>query len=178
MGEGSGILVLEDLDHALARGARIYGEILGYNTCGSGGHVSQSNKDAVVQCIKAALEDAGVSEKDVDYINAHATATPQGDMEEAQALREIFGDGVPVSSLKGHLAHTLGASGAIEMAFSLLMMEKGMIIPTLNLETIDPECEGIFHVTRLLEKEIKLILKNCFAFGGINASLVCKKWES
>ena len=174
-GEGSGILVLEEYERAVNRNARIYAEISGYSTSGNGFHVSQSDKEPMVHCMNKALNDAGITPQEVDYINAHATATLQGDKEEAGAIKELFGDSVPVSSLKGYIGHTLGASGAIELIAALIMMEKGIIYPTLNLDNIDPDCQGINHVTRTIRKKIKIILKNCFAFGGINTALVCKK---
>jgi len=176
-GEGSGILVLEDYESARKRGAKIYAEIIGYNTCGNGAHVSESNREAIIFCIQEALKSASIAPKDIDYINAHATATIQGDKEEANAIRQIFGDSVPVSSLKGYIGHTLGASGAIELVASLIMMQKSKIYPTLNLQDPDKECSGIKHVMKPLDKEINILLKNCFAFGGINAALVCKKEE-
>ena len=174
-GEGSGIVVLEDYERALKRKAKIYAEIIGYSTRGNGNHVSESNREAIVLCVEEALQRATVSPQDVDYINAHATATIQGDKEEAAAIRQIFGDSVAVSSLKGYIGHTLGASGAIELIASLIMMERGVIYPTLNLEEPDKACQGIKHVTATLKKEVTILLKNCFAFGGINAALVCKK---
>lgn len=174
-GEGSGILLLEEYEHAVRRNARIYAEIIGYHTCGSGVHVSQSNKASIVSCFRHAVADAGIRPEDVDYINAHATATIHGDREEAEAIREVFGGSIPVSSLKGYIGHTLGASGAIELIASLVMMDKGCVYPTLNLESVSPDCEGICHVTGKLDKKINIIFKNCFAFGGINASIVCKK---
>jgi len=131
-GEGSGIIVLEEYERAVARKAKIYAEIIGYHTCGNGAHISQSSRAGMVSCISNALSNAHVEPKDVDYINAHATATVQGDKEEAQAIGEIFGDRVPVSSLKGYIGHTLGASGALELIASLAMMEKGCIYPTLK----------------------------------------------
>jgi 3-oxoacyl-[acyl-carrier-protein] synthase II len=173
-GEGSGVLVLEDYEMARNRGAKIYAEIIGYNSCGNGSHVSESNHEAIVFCIQEALKSAGITFKDIDYINAHATATIQGDKEEANAIRHIFGDSVPVSSLKGYIGHTLGASGAIELIASLIMMQKGKIYPTLNLEDPDKECSGIQHVMKPVNKKINILLKNCFAFGGINAVLICK----
>jgi 3-oxoacyl-[acyl-carrier-protein] synthase II len=173
-GEGGGILVLEDYERAVKRGAKIYAEIIGYNSCGNGSHVSESNREAIVSCIQGALNSAGIKPTEVDYINAHATATIQGDKEEASAIRHIFNDSVEVSSLKGYIGHTLGASGGIELIASLIMMQKSKSYPTLNLEDIDKECSGIKHVTQLIDKKINILLKNCFAFGGINASLVCK----
>ncbi len=174
-GEGSGILVLEEYEHAVNRNARIYAEITGYGTNGSGAHISQSDSGSIIQCIKETLGNAGTDPDEIDYINAHATGTEQGDREEAAAIREIFGPSVPVSSLKGYIGHTLGASGAIELIASLMMMKKNMVYPTLNLDEVSPDCEGVGHVKRPLGKEVKTLLKNCFAFGGINAALVCKK---
>jgi 3-oxoacyl-[acyl-carrier-protein] synthase II len=176
-GDGSGILLLEDLDRALSRGAKIYAEVVGYSTGGNGSHVSQSNSASMVRCMKDALNEAGLEPGNVDYVNAHATATIQGDKEESDAIRELFGDSVPVSSLKGHIGHTLGASGAIELIASLLMMERSVIYPTLNLENIDPECDGIMHVREKIPKDIRVLLKNGFAFGGINATIACRKYE-
>ncbi len=174
-GEGSGILILEEYERALQREAKIYAEIVGYNTCGNGIHVSQSYMEAMISCIKEALNNAAVEPHDIDYINAHATATIQGDKEEAGAIREIFGNSVPVSSLKGYIGHALGASGAIELIIALMMMKKGRLYPTLNLKNVGAECNGIFHVTKPLKRDINILVKNCFAFGGINAALVCKK---
>jgi 3-oxoacyl-[acyl-carrier-protein] synthase II len=174
-GEGSGLVVLEDYDRAVRRKARIYAEIKGYSTTANGLHVSQSNKESMITCMQQALRDAGVKADAIDYVNAHATATIQGDQEEAEAIRDVFGSTVPVSSLKGYIGHTLGASGAIELAASLSMMDQGVIFPTLNLSTISPECEGVHHVMQPLKKQITTVLKNGFAFGGINAALVCRK---
>jgi 3-oxoacyl-[acyl-carrier-protein] synthase II len=174
-GEGSGILVLEEYERAVQRKTRIYAEITGFSTTANGLHVSQSNKESMVACMRQAMNDAGVPASDIDYINAHATATTQGDQEEAEAIAEIFGSTVPVSSLKGYIGHTLGASGAIELAAALKMMEQGTLQSTRNLETVAPECAGIDHIMKPRQKKIKTILKNGFAFGGINAALVCKK---
>jgi 3-oxoacyl-[acyl-carrier-protein] synthase II len=174
-GEGSGLVVLEDFDRAVRRKARIYAEITGFSTTANGLHVSQSNRGSMAACMRQALSDASVRVEEIDYINAHATATLQGDQEEAEAIRDIFGAAVPVSSLKGYFGHTLGASGAVELAASLRMMEQGVIYPTLNLDAVSPECEGIHHVMRPLKKRITTVLKNGFAFGGINAALVCRK---
>jgi len=174
-GEGSGLLVLEEYDHAVKRGAKIYAEVTGYSTTANGLHVSQSNRESMVVCMKQAMEAAGVKADGIDYINAHATATLQGDQEEAEAIRDIFGASVPVSSLKGYIGHTLGASGGIELAATLRMMETGVVYPTLNLESVAPDCAGINHVTKPVQKKITAVLKNGFAFGGINAALVCRK---
>ena len=174
-GEGAGILVVEEYEHARARGAKIYAEIVGYHTCASGLHVSQSSKDALVVSMRGALSAAKIDPGDVDYINAHATATLQGDKEEAEAIRDIFGDKVPVSSLKGYMGHTLGASGAIESIASLLMMRFGQIYPTKNLDRVADDCQGIWHVQKVLERPVNVIVKNAFALGGLTASLVMKR---
>ncbi len=176
-GEGAGILVLEELNHAQQRGAKILGEIIGYNTCGSGAHISQSNRNAMIQCMNSSLSDAHIKPDDVDFISAHATATIQGDIEEAAAIYNVFGSKTPVNSFKGYLGHTLGASGAIELALVLEMMNNNIIYPTLNLEDIDDDCSMINHVKIKLNRNLNIILKNCFAFGGINASIICKKYE-
>jgi 3-oxoacyl-[acyl-carrier-protein] synthase II len=174
-GEGCGILVLEEYERAVRRGARIYAEVGGFATTANGLHVSQSNRESMTACMGQALTEAGVKVTDIDYINAHATATIQGDQEEAEAIRDLFADSVPVSSLKGYFGHTLGASGAIETAATLKMMGEGVIYPTRNLEHVADDCAGIRHVTRPEEKNINAFLKNGFAFGGINAALVCRK---
>ena len=177
-GEGSGILILEEYERAVRRKARMYAEITGFSTTANGLHVSQSNKESMVVCMRRALDDAGIKKEDVDYINAHATATLQGDQEEAEAIAEVFGSAVPVSSLKGHIGHTLGASGAVELAATLKMMEQSVVYPTRNLENVSPDCAGIDHVVTPRKKDITTVLKNGFAFGGINAALVCKKLEA
>jgi 3-oxoacyl-[acyl-carrier-protein] synthase II len=176
-GEGCGILVLEERERALDRGAKIYAEIVGYHTAGSGEHVSQSNRESIVHCLRESLASAGLSPADVDYISAHGTATRHGDEVEAQAIAEVFGDTVPVSSLKGYIGHTLGASGALDLIVSLAVMEKGVIYPTLNLDTVDEACGGVAHVMEPLRRDVRVVMKNCFAFGGINASLVCRRPE-
>jgi len=176
-GEGSGILVLEERDRALERGATVYAEIVGYHTGGSGAHVSQSNRASIVHCLREALASARLSPGDIDYISAHGTATRHGDEVEAKAIAEVFGDTVPVSSLKGYIGHTLGASGALELIVSLAVMKKGVIYPTLNLETVDRDCGGIDHVREPLHRDVSVVIKNCFAFGGINAALVCRRAE-
>ncbi len=172
-GEGSGMLLVEEYEHAKARQAKIYAEILGFETCGSGEHISQSSRAAMSRCMGGALKQAGLRVEDIDYINAHATSTVHGDKEEAAAIGGLFGNSVPVSSMKGNIGHTLGASGAIELIISLVMMKQSVIFPTLNLEHIDPDCNAIHHVVETREQQIRCLLKNAFAFGGINATLVC-----
>jgi 3-oxoacyl-[acyl-carrier-protein] synthase II len=177
-GDGCGMLVLEEYEHAIKRNAKIYGEVTGYHTCGNGNHISQSNRNAMIACMQGAMADAEVTPEEIDYVNAHATATVQGDVEEACAIKQVLGSSPPVSSLKGYLGHALGASGSLELIASLIMMQKGVIYPTLNLETPAEECKGINHVTRPLKQNIDTFVKNCFGFGGINAALVCKKYKT
>ncbi len=174
-GEGAGILVLEEYEHAMRRGAPILFEVAGYATNCSGAHVSQSERDAITACIRLAMADAEMTPERVDYVSAHATATLQGDGEEAAALLSIFGDRVPVSSLKGHLGHTLGASGAIELAACGGMLEHDMLLPTLNLENVADDCTGLRHLRENTPARIEVFLKSCFAFGGINAVLLGKR---
>ncbi len=170
-GEGAGILVLEEYEHARKRGAQILGEILGYATCGGGSCLSQSDSGAILRCMERVFRNAGVRPEETDWISAHATATVQGDREEAEAIRRMFGDRVPVSSLKGHLGHTLGASGALETAVLLESAANDRILPTRNLN--DPgDCGGLHHIRKNTDRKIRMILKNCFAFGGINATLL------
>jgi 3-oxoacyl-[acyl-carrier-protein] synthase II len=174
-GEGCGLVLLEEYERAVRRGARIYGEVAGFSTTANGLHVSQSNRESMVVCMKQALDGADAAVADIDYINAHATATIQGDMEEAEAIRDLFGDRTPVSSLKGYIGHTLGASGSIELAASLKMMEEGILYPTRNLLNVAEDCRGIRHLQHSEQARINTILKNGFAFGGINAALVCRR---
>jgi 3-oxoacyl-[acyl-carrier-protein] synthase II len=174
-GEGAAILVLEDYDHAKRRNAPIRAELTGYNSSASGLHVSQSSGDSILASMRGAMAEADVWPADIDYISAHATATVQGDQEEAAAIRGLFGDRVPVSSLKGYFGHTLGASGALELVLGLVMMETDTIYPTRNLENVAPDCDGILHVHESMDRHVGVLLKNCFAFGGISASIVCRK---
>ena len=179
-GEGAGIIVLEELEHALKRNAPIYGEIVGYATCCCGAQMSQSDSGAIEQCLRLVYADANIRPDETDYINAHATSTIQGDAAEATALRNFFGPDrkIPISSLKGHLAHTLGASGAVELIASLRMMKHSEVIPNLNLETPGEGCEGVDLVMGAPRPaSISVILKNSFAFGGINAALLCRKMQ-
>jgi len=174
--EGAGILVVEEYEHAKRRGAPILFEIAGYATNCSGWHVSHSDEKQIANCMKAALEDAQVNADEIDYISAHATGTKVGDQAEAVAIRSVFGDRVPVSSLKGHLGHTLGASGALELAAVYRMMQDGLVIPTRNLETVE-DCAGILLPRTVMEQKVKTFVKNSNAFGGVNASLVCRRME-
>ncbi|MBO4648519.1 MAG: beta-ketoacyl-[acyl-carrier-protein] synthase family protein [Lentisphaeria bacterium] len=172
--EGAGILVVEEYEHAKRRGADILFEIAGYATNCSGWHVSHSDELQIANCMKTALADAGIGPEAVDYVSAHATGTKVGDHAEAAAIRSLLGDRVPVSSLKGHLGHTLGASGALELAAVHGMMRENLVLPTRNLETVD-DCAGIRLPRTTEEHPVRVCLKNSIAFGGVNASLVCRK---
>lgn len=171
--EGAGILVVEEYEHAKARGANILFELAGYATNCSGWHVSHSDEVQIANCMRTALADAGINAEDVDYVSAHATGTKVGDAAEAAAIRSVLGDKVPVSSLKGHLGHTLGASGALELAAVHGMMQNGIVLPTRNLEQVD-DCAGILLPRQLMDHKVRVCIKNSIAFGGVNASLVCK----
>ena len=177
-GEGAGVVTLESYDHAIQRGAEILAEVVGYHTCNNGIHVSQSDATSMATCMRTALKDAGMEPSEIGYVNAHATGTLQGDLAEAKAIADVFGPDVPVSSLKGHMGHTLGASGAIELAATIVMMNRGIVYPTRNLEIIDPECVGLRLIRETTPHRFSAFLKNSFAFGGINASLVCRQIDA
>ncbi|MCL4501127.1 MAG: beta-ketoacyl-ACP synthase II [Deltaproteobacteria bacterium] len=181
MSEGSGIVALEELDHAVARGAKIYGEIVGFGMTGDAHHITDPDKEGARRCIMLALKDAGLSPADIDYVNPHATATPVGDRNECQALREIFGEHaakLKVSGTKSMTGHLLGAAGAAEAIFSVLAIRDGIIPPTINLTEVDPACTGLDLVAHQARKaEVRTVLSNSFGFGGTNASLVFKRYE-
>jgi 3-oxoacyl-[acyl-carrier-protein] synthase II len=172
-GEGAGAIVLEDLEHAQRRGARILAEVVGYHTCNNGTHVSQSDDASMITCMNLTLESAGLKPSDIGYVNAHATGTPQGDAAEVRAIAGVFGDKVPVSSLKGNMGHTLGASGPIELAATIEMMQRQTVYPTHNLEAVGDDCIGINHVREARPHRFDSFLKNSFAFGGINSAIAC-----
>ena len=173
-GEGSGILLLEKKSVALARGATILAEIIGFATTSDTSSIANPDAGAMFECMRLALEDAGLAADDLDYINAHATGTNQGDVAETKAIRLLVGDRVPVSSLKGHLGHTMAASGAIELAASIGMMRHSELVATRNLQQIDPDCHGIRHLQQNQSAQVTYVLKNNFAMGGINSTLIIR----
>lgn len=180
MGEGAAVLILEEWEHAVSRGARIYGELAGYGTTNDAHHMTAPLPGGAqaARCMRQALGDANVRPEQVEYINAHGSSTPLNDPTETTAIRTVFGshaDRVPVSSTKGYYGHALGASGAFETAISALVLQRGWIPPTLNLETPDPECDLDYVPNRGRELAVNTVLTNSFGFGGINASLVLKK---
>ena len=172
--EGSGVLLLEELDSAQKRGARIFAEITGFATSSDTSNIADPNTESIEGCIRLALEDAGVKADGIDYVNAHATGTIQGDIAESTAIGRVFGNDVPVSSLKGHLGHTMAACGALETIASIAMIDKGSLVPTLNLENVDPLCGNIRHVRQIETADIKTVLKNNFALGGVNTCIVIR----
>ena len=180
MGEGSAVLILEEWSHAIARGARIYGELAGFGTTNDAHHMTAPLPGGAqaARCMRQALADANVTPEQVDYINAHGSSTPLNDPTETTAIRTVFGahaDQVPVSSTKGYYGHALGASGAFEAAISALVLQRGWIPPTLNFTTPDPECDLDYVPNTGRELATQVVLSNSFGFGGINASLVFKK---
>lgn len=175
VGEGAGALILEEYNHARKRGARILGEIIGYYTSCDGEHMTSPSDDGMYHCMKGALDQSAIDVDTIDYINAHATGTKLGDVAESRAIKKLCGDTVPVSATKGFTGHTLAASGVMETIFCLLMMANNVIIPTLNLHNIDPDCDGIFHVKEKIDIPLTRIMTSNFAFGGINATLVIQK---
>jgi 3-oxoacyl-[acyl-carrier-protein] synthase II len=173
IGEGAGTFVLEEYERARKQGKRIYGEIAGFGTNCDGTHVTNPSADGMRGAMQLALRSAGLGADQVDYVNAHATATVIGDVAESVATHALFGDRVPVSSLKGHLGHTLGACGAIEAALTLCMLRDGWIAPTRNLEVVDPRCAPLDYVMGSARRvSLRRVMCNKFAFGGINTSLV------
>lgn len=177
MGEGSAVLLLEAWDHAVARGARIYGELAGYGTTNDAHHMTAPRPDGsqAARCMRLALQDAEAEARDVQYINAHGSSTPLNDPTETLAIRQVFGahaDAVPVSGTKGYYGHALGASGAFEAAISALAVSRGWAPPTVNLETPDPACDLEYIRGEGRQLTPRTVLSNSFGFGGINAALV------
>lgn len=178
IGEGAGIFVLEELEHAKRRGAKIYAELVGYGANSDGSHVTQPQKETMQKCMELALQDAGITPDKIGYVNGHGTATEKGDIAETLATEAVFGF-VPISSQKSYLGHTLGACGALEAWFSIEMMNGGWFAPTLNLNDIDPRCGKVDYIlSGGREIETDYVMSNNFAFGGVNTSLVFKRWKN
>jgi 3-oxoacyl-[acyl-carrier-protein] synthase II len=181
MGEGSGVLVLEELEHAKARGARIYCELAGYGNTADAHHLTAPSPggEGAARCMRAALKNAGLNPEDISYINAHGTSTPQGDIAETEAIKTVFGEHagkLAVSSTKGATGHTLGAAGAIEMIVCAKALETDMVPPTINYEFPDPECDLDYVPNTARQMKVNAIVNNSFGFGGHNATLVGKKF--
>ena len=175
VGEGAGCLILEEYEHAQARGATIYAEIIGYGSNTDGQHVTRPDSEMMGRCMQLALKDAQLTAADIDYVNAHGTSTDQGDIAESQATARILGK-KPISSLKSYFGHTLGACGAIEAWLSIEMMRRNQLVPTLNLDQIDSACGDLdYIVSDMRSAETQMMMSNNFAFGGINTSLIFKR---
>ncbi len=180
MGEGAGILVLEEYEHAKARGAKIYAELVGYGATDDAYHITApcADGEGAYMCMKLALEDAGIRPEDVDYINAHGTSTPLNDKSETLAIKRLFGEHayrLKISSNKSMIGHLLGAAGAVEAVATVKTIETGIIPPTINLENPDPECDLDYVPNKAIESPVRYALSNSFGFGGTNACLVFKK---
>lgn len=180
MGEGAAVMILEDYDHAVARGAKIYGEIVGYGMTGDAYHITAPDPEGngAMRAMKMALRTAGLTPEDIGYINAHGTSTPYNDKFETMAIKKAFGDyayRVPVSSTKSMIGHTLGAAGAIEAMICVLAMRDGILPPTINYENPDPDCDLDYIPNVARKASVEYSLSNSFGFGGHNVSLIFKK---
>ncbi|AZV48247.1 beta-ketoacyl-[acyl-carrier-protein] synthase II [Bacillus halotolerans] len=182
MGEGAGIIVLEELEHALARGAKIYGEIVGYGSTGDAYHITAPAQDGEggARAMQEAIKDAGIAPEEIDYINAHGTSTYYNDKYETMAIKTVFGEHaykLAVSSTKSMTGHLLGAAGGIEAIFSILAIKEGMIPPTINIETPDEECDLDYVPDEARRQDLSYALSNSLGFGGHNATLIFKKYQ-
>ncbi len=182
MGEGAGVLILEEREHALARGATIYCELTGYGMTSDAFHITSPSEDGsgMARVMTRALKDAGLKPEDIGYINAHGTSTPVGDKTETIAIKTIFGEAaykVPISSTKSMTGHLLGAAGGLESAIAALVVKHGIIPPTINYENPDPECDLDYVPTQARKKEVTHVLSNSFGFGGTNATLIFSRHQ-
>ncbi|MFH1953556.1 MAG: beta-ketoacyl synthase N-terminal-like domain-containing protein [Pseudomonadota bacterium] len=177
VGEGAGAIILEEYELAKRRGADILAEVIGFSCNNNGGDLILPNLNGVAQVIRLGLQNARISPDQVDFVSAHATATKMGDIVEAQAIHSVYGDLPYVTGLKGYMGHTMASCGVIEAIITLHMMEHGIIAPTLNLEEVDERCSMIRHVTKLYESTIRVAAVQNFAFGGVNTSIIIKKFE-
>ncbi|MCL4758129.1 MAG: beta-ketoacyl-ACP synthase [Rhodocyclaceae bacterium] len=176
VGEGAATLVLEELEHARARGATLYAEIIGFGSNTDGAHPTQPEPDTMAAAMRLALEDASLAPQAIGFVSAHGTATDRGDVAESQATAQVLGSGVPIASLKGHFGHTLGACGAIEAWLTIEMMRHGWFAPTANLDTVDPQCAALDYLAGSgRELDVEHVMSNNFAFGGINTSLLFRR---
>ncbi len=183
LAEGSGIIILEALDHALERGANIYAEVIGYGLTGDAFHMAAPapEGEGMARCMQMAVDDAGIRPEEVDYINAHGTSTDLNDKFETQAIRTVFGEHcykLAVSSTKSMTGHLLGGAGGVESAIAVLTMKNGIIPPTINYENPDPDCDLDYVPNVSRKAEVKTVLSNSFGFGGTNAALVFRRYES
>ena len=180
LSEGAGILVIEELEHAKARGANIYAELIGYGMSADGGHITQPDKDGIgaAHAMRLAVQDAGINAADLDYVNAHGTSTPLGDAAETSAIKSVFGchaEKLSVSSTKSQLGHLLGASGGVELIFSILAIRDSVIPPTINYTTPDPVCDLDYTPNQARQRPVTVAMSNSFGFGGHNGSLIVSR---
>jgi len=176
VGEGSGTMILEEYEHAKARGAKIYAELVGFGTTTDGTHITSPNRDTIAEALRLALKDAELSGDEIGYINTHGTATIAGDICETNATYDVFQRAVPVSTVKNYIGHTLGACGSIEAWLTINMMNEGWYMPNINLKNIDPKCAPLDYITGTgREIDTEYVMTNNFAFGGINSSLIFKR---
>ncbi|RUS46432.1 beta-ketoacyl-ACP synthase II [Cohnella sp. AR92] len=181
MGEGAGVLILESLEHAKARGAKIYAEVIGYGMSGDAHHMTEPDPEGAARCMTRALKDAGIDPSEVGYINAHGTSTPVGDKSETAAIKNAFGDHaykLAVSSTKSMTGHMLGAAGGVEAVILGLTLQNGIIPPTINLDEQDPECDLDYVPNKPRPTDTKVALSNSFGFGGHNATVIMRKYEA
>ncbi|CBA32510.1 beta-ketoacyl-ACP synthase I [Cronobacter turicensis] len=173
---GGGMVVVEELEHALARGAHIYAEIVGYGATSDGADMVAPSGEGAVRCMKMAMHGLDTP---IDYLNSHGTSTPVGDVKELGAIREVFGDNTPaISATKAMTGHSLGAAGVQEAIYSLLMLEHGFIAPSINIEELDEQANGMNIITAPVERELTTVMSNSFGFGGTNATLVMRKYQA
>ena len=176
IGEGACTLILEEYEHAKARGAKIYAEIVGFGTTTDGTHITSPNQPTIAHALQLAIDDAGISPDKIGYINTHGTGTTMGDITETSATYDVFKRAVPVSTVKNYIGHTLGACGAIESWLTINMMNEGWFLPNINLKEIDPKCAPLDYITGDgREINTEYVMNNNFAFGGVNTSLIFKK---
>ena len=180
LGEGCGILILEDEEFAKKRGAKIYAEMLGYGYSADSHHMTAPSLEGPAKSMRMALKDAQLNTSEIDYINAHGTSTPLGDENEIKAIKVVFGEDakkLSISATKSMHGHALGGAGGIEAAISLKAMQEGIVPPTINIENIDPECDLDVTPNKAKERTINALMSNSFGFGGTNATLIFKKYN-
>ena len=180
MGEGAGVVVIEELEHALARGAHIYAEIVGYGLSSDAGHITTPNTDGPKRCMKMAMARAGIKPEDIDYLNAHGTSTHVGDANETKAIKETFGEAAKklvVNSTKSMTGHLLGGAGGIESVFTILAVKNQVSPPTINIVEQDEECDLDYCANKARPMKIRYAMKNSFGFGGTNGTLIFKHWD-
>ncbi len=180
MGEGAGVVVIEELEHALARGAHIYAEIVGYGLSSDAGHITTPNTDGPKRCMEMAMARAGIKPEDIDYLNAHGTSTHVGDANETKAIKEAFGDAAKklvVNSTKSMTGHLLGGAGGIESVFTILAVKNQVSPPTINIVEQDEECDLDYCANKARPMKIRYAMKNSFGFGGTNGTLIFKHWD-